>query len=385
MTQIRMPAAFVRGGTSKGVIVRREDIPEDPELRDQIFLRLLGSPDPYLRQIDGLGGASSSTSKVAIISPSSRDDCDVDYLIGQVDIEHPLVDYSSNCGNLSSAVGPYAIRAGLVTPRDGITEVRIWQENTSRRIIAHVPTLNGQPLEEGDYQIDGVRGTGARIDLEFINPGGSAFGRLLPTGNLTDMVEVPGIGAIETSIVDAAMVMAFVRAVDVGLVGTELRPEIDGDVAVLTRLEAIRGAVAVKLGLCANSTEAALVTPALPKIAFVSPPQSHRVAGGRNIASTQVDLVARGMSMGRLHHAYEVTGSIATAAAAALPGTLVNQIAGFEPSPFRLVRIGHTSGSIEVGIRGRAGEDFEITSATLGRTARLIMEGTAYLPSLNAI
>lgn len=371
----------MRGGTSKGVIVRREDLPKDSESRDRMFLQLLGSPDPYLRQIDGLGGASSSTSKVVIIGPSSREDCDVDYCVAQVDIEHPLVDYSSNCGNLSSAVGPYAIRAGLVAPQDGITEVRIWQENTSRRIIARIPTRGGVPVEEGSYQIDGVRGTGARIDLEFLDPAGSAFGRLLPTGNLIDTADVPGIGPIEVSVVDASMVMAFVRAEDLGLAGTELKAAVDADPAVLARLEAVRGAVAVRLGLCTDPGTAESKTPALPKIAFVSPPRDHRVAGGQTILSTQIDLIARGVSMGRLHHAYEVTGSIATAAAAALPGTIVNKVAQLEPALFQLVRIAHASGVIEVGIRRQEGETSKIASATLGRTSRLIMEGTAYLPA----
>lgn len=383
MALMKIAAAYVRGGTSKGVIVRREDLPEDAALRDQMLLHLLGSPDPYLRQIDGLGGASSSTSKVAIIGPSAREDCDVDYCIAQVDIEHPIVDYSSNCGNLSSAVGPYAIRTGLVAPQEGITEVRIWQENTSRCIIARIPTRGGVPIEEGNYHIDGVRGTGARIDLEFLDPAGSAFGRLLPTGNLVDTVDALDIGPIEVSVIDASMVMAFVRAEDLGLIGTELKATIDADPTALARLEAVRGAVAALLGLCTDPREAGLKTPALPKIAFVSPPRDHRVAGGQAVSSTQADLIARGVSMGQLHHAYEVTGSIATAAAAALPGTIVNKAAGLEPAPFRLVRIAHASGLIEVGIRRQQGERSAIASATLGRTARLLMEGTAYLPAIS--
>lgn len=365
------------------MILRREDLPADQSLRDQMFLAILGSPDPYLRQIDGLGGASSSTSKVAIIAPSRRDDCDVDYLIGQVDVEHPIVDYSSNCGNLSSAVGPYAIRAGLVPPREGTTEVRIWQENTSRRIIAHVPTSGGFPLEEGDYAIDGVRGTGARIDLDFLDPAGSEFGRLLPTGNLMDVVDVPGLGKIETSVVDASMVMAFVRAEDVGLAGTELKPVIDADTSVLARLEAVRGGVAVLLGLCSDPKDAALISPALPKIAFVSEAQDHMVGGGKLISASQIDLVARGVSMGRLHHAYEVTGSIATAAAAVLPGTIVNKVSKLQPMSLQKVRIGHASGQIEVGIRQQGGAEPSIASATLSRTSRLIMDGFVYVPSIH--
>lgn len=380
MSPTTIAAAYMRGGTSKGVFLRGADIPSDTALRDQMFLRLLGSPDPYLRQMDGLGGATSSTSKVVVITPSQRDDCDVDYLVGQVDIGTPLVDYSSNCGNLSSAVGPYAIRAGFVTPQEGITQVRIWQVNTSRRIVAHVPTRGGVPVEEGDYAIDGVPGTGAKIDLEFHDPSGSTFGRLLPTRNLRDRIEVPGIGTVEVSVIDASMVMAFISAEDVGLTGTELKSTIDGDNTILARLEAVRGAIAVELGVCSRPGDAASHSPALPKIAFVSPPREHVVAGGKTITSSEVDLIARGVSMGRLHHAYEVTGSIATAVAAAIPGTVVNEIARLDAPSSQLVRIGHASGVIEVTVRQQANEPQEIVSATLGRTARLIMDGTAYLP-----
>ena len=381
MTTIKIPAGYMRGGTSKGLLVRREDLPADPEVRDSLLSFLLGSPDPYLRQIDGLGGATSSTSKVAIISPSAREDCDVDYLVGQVDIGQPLVDYSSNCGNLSSAVGPYAVRAGLVKPHAGITEVRIWQENTARRIIARVPTTGGQPEEEGDYEIDGVRGTGALIELEFLDPAGTAFDCLLPTGNVIDTIDVPGHPALEISVIDCGMVMSFVRAADIGLIGTELKLTLDANAAVLAHLEAIRGAVAVKLGLCSEPELAATVSPALPKIAIISAPQDHKVAGGRLIAASDIDLVARGISMGVTHHAYEVTGAIATASAACIPGTLVNLVSGLEPALTRTVRIGHASGKIEVGIRLQHEIGGQVVSATLGRTARLLMEGTTFLPA----
>lgn len=380
MTHKKIPAVFMRGGTSKGVFLRGEDLPYDTAERDRMFSGLLGSPDPYLRQIDGLGGATSSTSKVVAISPSTREDCDVDYLIGQVDIGSTLVDYSSNCGNLSSAVGPYAIRAGLVAPKEGVTEVRIWQVNTSRRIIARVPTRGGLPVEDGDYEIDGVRGSGARIDLEFIDPAGSAFGQLFPTGNTKDTVEVPGLDTVEFSVVDASMVMAFVRAKDIGLEGIELKPAIDSDDNLLARLEAVRDAIAVRLGV-SEPGQAVHMSPALPKLAFVTSPREHAVAGGRLVTPSQIDLIARGVSMGRLHHAYEVTGSIATAVAAAIPGTIVHEIAGQSPQNPRLVRIGHASGLIDVRVLRQSNDAAAIISATLGRTARLIMDGTAYIPS----
>ncbi|MCP1315152.1 2-methylaconitate cis-trans isomerase PrpF family protein [Halomonas sp. 707D7] len=381
MTHTSLPAAFVRGGTSKGVIVRREDLPADPARRDALLLALMGSPDPYGKQMDGLGGASSSTSKVALVSASSRDDCDVDYLVAQVDVERPIVDYSANCGNLSSAIGPYALRAGLVAPREGITEVRIWQENTARRIIARVPVEQGVPVETGEYRIDGVRGSGARIDLEFLDPAGSAFDTLLPTGRVIETIDVPGLDALDISVIDAGMVMVFVRAEDLGLSGTESKADVDARPALLAHLEAIRGAVATRLGLCARADDAEAATPALPKIAFVGPRVTHRVVGEQTIEAEAIDLVARGVSMGKLHHAYEVTGSIATAAAAVLKGSIVQQVAGLAPAACQRVRIGHASGVIDVMVRTTPGATPALVSATLGRTSRLLMEGTVHVPS----
>ncbi|MBP5980783.1 MAG: putative methylaconitate Delta-isomerase PrpF [Halomonas sp.] len=380
MTTISVSAAFVRGGTSKGLIILREDLPAGPAQRDALLLALMGSPDPYGKQMDGMGGASSSTSKVALVGASARDDCDVDYLIAQVDVERPIVDYTANCGNLSSAIGPYALRAGLVEPQEGITEVRIWQENTARRIIAHVPVEQGIPVEAGEYCIDGVRGSGARIDLEFVDPAGSSFGTLLPTGCIVDTVDVPGVGVLEVSVIDAGMVMAFVRAEDLGLSGTESKADVDARPELLSRLEAIRGAVAIRLGLCTRADDAAAATPALPKIAFVSRGVTHRVVGEQTIEADAIDLVARGVSMGKLHHAYEVTGSIATAAAAVLEGSIVNQMARLAPAACQRVRIGHASGVIEVNIRSVQGHSPSILSVTLGRTSRLLMEGTVYVP-----
>lgn len=380
MPQKKIPAVFVRGGTSKGIIFNADDLPDDQAERDRIFLETLGSPDPYGRQIDGLGGASSSTSKAAVVSRSSRPDCDVDYLVGQVDIREPVVDYSSNCGNLSSAIGPYAINRGMVSTVDGVTEVRIWQVNTGRKIIARVPTRDGVPLERGDYIIDGVARSGARIDLQFFDPAGSSTGKLLPTGNLRDELTVPGFGRLTVSIIDAALTVVFVRAEDLGLTATELKPRIDADPEMLRTLEAIRGAAAVLLGIVSEVSLASQVSPALPKVAFVAPPRAYMSAGGQPVAEGDIDLAARIVSMGALHHAYEVTGAIATAVAAVLPGTVVNQACGLPEVPEQQVRIGHTSGKISVGVRLRKDHNlWSVDYATLGRNTRVIMEGHVHI------
>ncbi len=381
MAQTSIPAVFVRGGTSKGLIFDAADLPDDGAARDRILLDALGSPDPYGRQIDGLGGASSSTSKAAIVSRSARPDCDVDYLVGQVEIREPIVDYSSNCGNLSSAIGPYAIDHGLVAATGDLTEVRIWQVNTGRRIVARVPTKDGRPVEAGDYEIDGVARPGARIDLRFFDPAGSSTGKLLPTGNLRDELVIPGRGALEVSIVDASLTVVFVRAADLGLTATELKPQIDSDPGVLRTLEAIRGQAAVTLGVVADASRAVKVSPALPKVAFVAPPRGYVAASGRAVDAGRVDLNARIMSMGALHHAYEVTGAIATAVAAALPGTVVADVCALGGGFEKEVRIGHTSGTIAVGVSLEAGTDgLTVRSASLGRTTRVIMRGSVLVP-----
>jgi 2-methylaconitate cis-trans-isomerase PrpF len=382
MPPLKIPAVFMRGGTSKGIIFNARDLPSDIVLRDRILLGALGSPDPYRRQIDGLGGATSSSSKAVVISKSQREDCDVDYLVGQVDIAEPVVDYSSNCGNLSAAVGPYAINTGLVAANGDVTEVRIFQVNTNRRIIARVPTRGGLVVEDGDYRIDGIARSGARVDLRFLDPGGGGTGRLFPTGNVTDTVNVPGHGPITVTIIDAGLIAAFVKAPDLGLSGTELKPAIDPDEKILKLLEAIRGEVAVLLGMSPDASSASRCAPILPRIAFVAPPQDYLAAGGRNISGKDIDVVARAISGGVLHHAYEVTGAIATAAAAAIPGTIVNQVGNFSPAASREVRIGHTSGTISVGIDlSKRDGAWHVDCATLGRTARTIMEGVVYLPA----
>lgn len=379
---LQVPAVFMRGGTSRGVFFRQSDLPDDPQMRDRILLRVLGSPDKYRRQIDGIGGASSSTSKAAIISPSSRPDCDVDYLIAQVDIEAPVVDYSSNCGNLASAVGPFAIRKGLVSPVEGRTVVRIWQVNTQRRIVAHVPTSDGEPIEEGNYAIDGVTYPGAEVRLDFENPGASSTPALLPTGNAIDELDVPGFGRLSVSMVDAAQITVFVRAADIGLDGTELKPRIDGDKQILQLLEAIRRQAAHHLGLVWNDGEQMAISDASPKIAFVGPAKAYLASNGRQVGADDADFLARILSMGALHHAYEVSGAIATAAAAMIPGTIVSMAAGWSAVPEREVRIGHVSGVIQ--IRGHVTKDggtWSMPRATLSRTSRRLMEGHVFVPS----
>lgn len=378
----KLPAVFMRGGTSKGVFFHSKDLPADPSSRDRALLHVLGSPDPYGRQIDGLGGATSSTSKVAIIGPSARPDCDVDYLVGQVEIKLPSVDYSSNCGNLAAAVGPFAIEEELVAASEPVTEVRIWQANIRRRIIARVPTLAQMPVEEGTYSIDGIARSGAEITLDFLDPGGSATAGLLPTGRVVDTLEISGLGSVRVSLVDATLPTVFVKAADVGLTGTELKGRIDDDAELLGRLEAIRSHSAVLFGLSKTAEAASRHMPAVPKIAFVAPHQGYRASDGRHVEKESVDLVARILSMGMLHHAYEVSGAVATAMAASIPGTIVNDVAQLPYERSRIVRIGHTSGTIAIGtVVERADGRWSAPSARLSRTARRIMEGYVSVPA----
>lgn len=379
---LEVPAVFMRGGTSRGVFFCQSDLPDDPQMRDRLLLRVLGSPDKYRRQIDGMGGASSSTSKAAIIGPSSRPDCDVDYLIAQIDIEQPVVDYSSNCGNLASSVGPFAIRKGLVSPVEGLTIVRIWQVNTRRRIVAYVPTSGGEPVEEGDYSIDGVTYPGAPVRLDFEKPDASSTPALLPTGSPIDELDVPGFGRLSVSMVDAAQITVFVRATDIGLDGTELKARIDGDKQILELLEAIRRQAAHRLGLVSNEEGQVTISDATPKIAFVGPAKSYLASNGRKVSVGDIDIVARIMSMAALHHAYEVTGAIATAAAAMIPDTIVSAAAGWSVLPEREVRIGHVSGIISIQGHVRINNGvWSMPLATLGRTSRRLMDGQVFVPS----
>jgi len=381
MPPVAFPATFMRGGTSKGVFFRDGVLPADPALRDAILLAVLGGPDQYKRQIDGLGGASSSTSKAVIVGPSRRPDADVDYLFGQVSIDRAFVDYSGNCGNLSGAVGPYAIAQGLVPAVEGITVVRIWQVNTNRLIIAHVPVRGGQPLEEGTFHLDGVPTPGAEIVVDFVDPGGSLTGALLPTGNVVDVLDVADVGRVRATLLDAATAMVFVHAADLGLTGTEQRQQVDADAALLARVEAIRAAGAVAMGLAATVEEATANRPGTPKIAFVSPPRAHVAAGGATIATDEIDFVARCFSMGTMHHAFVATGAVAAAVAAVLPGTVVNEVAPLGSRGSATVRFAHASGVVRIGaaVEQRNGTSTAST-VRVSRTARRIMHGEVFVP-----
>lgn len=375
-----IPAAWMRGGTSKGLFFRGDVLPADAATRDCLLLRAIGSPDPFGRQIDGVGGATSSTSKVVLVSRSARSDCDVDYLFGAVAIDAPLIDYSGSCGNLVAAVGPFAIEEGLVEPREGTTLVRIWQANTGKRILAHVPVRGGEPVVDGECRMDGVPFAGAEIRVEFLDPGGASAGALLPTGRARDLLEVPGVGRIEATLLDAGNPTVFVRAADLGLTATELPAAVDGDAALLARLEAIRAAGAVAMGLAASAEAATRERPATPKIAFVAPPRSYVSSAGVTMSAVDIDISARILSMGRLHHAFTGTGSVALAAAAALPGTIPAEVARAVPAGTPLA-IGHTSGRLEVGAVVACVEGaWRVEKAVMRRTARRLMSGAVLLP-----
>lgn len=378
--QVRIPAVYMRGGTSKAVFFRENHLPKDPEMRDRVIMAAYGSPDPNRRQIDGMGGAVSTTSKVAIISPSKDPNYDVNYYFGQVAIDKPKIGYQGNCGNISSAVGPYAIDEGLVNVEEPITTVRIYQKNTKKLIIAEVPIRDGLYNEEGDYAIDGIPGTGGKVTLHFVNPGGSVTGRLLPTGNVTDAIEVPGIGKITISIIDAANPVVFVGAKDIGLKGTEIS-EIDGSAEIRQKLEAIRSRGAVMLGLASSPEEASEISQDVPKMAFVSEPQDYTAVTGRNISKDEVDIVGRIMSMGTLHKAYAVTGAICTAGAAKIEGTVLHELLSKGALETKEIRLGHPGGIILVGVEvDKEGNSFEYKEAVLGRTARRLMDGYVYVP-----
>jgi methylitaconate Delta-isomerase len=377
MDQDRIRCAFIRGGTSKGAFLLAKDLPSDPTLRDQIILAIYGSPDP--RQIDGLGGADSLTSKVAIISTSPRDDADIDYTFGQVSINSQLIDYKGNCGNMSSGVGPFAVDEGLVPAVEPITQVRIYNTNTKKIIVADVPVKDGKALVEGDCSIDGVPGTGSRIMLDFLDSGGSVTGKLLPTGNVIDTINVEG-RSYTVSFVDAANPAVFVHAEEVGLRGTELASEIDGNSALLEELERIRSAAAERLGFVADRRDGTRLSPAVPKMTIVSRPQRYMSSKGEIITEDSIDLTARIMSMQKAHKAYAVTGAVVTAAAARIPGTVVNEVYR-QREGSNLVRIGHTSGrfTLEIIVEERE-EGIYLKRAAVERTARRIMDGYVYVP-----
>jgi len=376
--QLKIPAVYMRGGTSKAVFFHENHLPKDLEIRDRVIQAAYGSPDPNRRQIDGMGGAVSTTSKVAIISPSKDPDYDVNYNFGQVAIDKPLIDYQGNCGNISSAVGPFAIDEGLVNTEEPITKVRIFQKNTKKRIIAEVPVKDGLYNEEGDYHIDGVPGTGGKIALHFYNPEGSVTGKLLPTGKVMDIIEFPGIGKIAISIVDAANPVVFVRANDLGLKGTEIY-EIDSSSEIRDKIEAIRSRAAVMIGLAATPEKASEVSQAVPKIAFVSETQDYKTVTGRTIKKHEIDIVVRIMSMGTLHKAYAVTGAVCTAGAAKIKGTVVQEM--LKKNDTEKVRLGHPGGIMDIEAKVEKKEHtYYFKEAVVNRTARRLMEGYICIP-----
>jgi 2-methylaconitate cis-trans-isomerase PrpF len=378
--QNRIPAVLMRGGTSKGLFFHANHLPPDPGLRDALLLAAYGSPDPNRRQIDGVGGAVSTTSKVAIISPSASPDYDVVYNFGQVSIDRPLVDFKGNCGNISSAVGPFAVDEGLVAATEPVTRVRIHQINTDKLIVAEVPVKDGRFDEAGDYEIAGVPGRGGKIILRFSDPGGSLTGKLFPTGNVKDNLDVPGLGHIELTIIDAANPVVLVPAAALDLEGTKIE-KIDSSENIKEQLERIRCAVAVEIGLAGTIEEATQRSQAVPKIAWVSAPKSYQTLGGKAVDVTEVDLVARMMSMGTLHKSFAVSGAVATAGAARIPGTVVHDLMSPEASKKEIMRLGHPGGIIEVGaIVKETRGNFNYKEAILGRTARRLMEGNVLVP-----
>jgi hypothetical protein len=386
--QIRIPATYMRGGTSKGVFFRLQDLPERAqvpgEARDRLFMRVIGSPDPYAAHIDGMGGATSSTSKCVILSKSSRPDHDVDYLYGQVSIDKAFVDWSGNCGNLSTAAGAFAIHAGLVDParipQDGSCVVRIWQANIGKTIIAHVPVSEGRVQETGDFELDGVTFPSAEIVLEFIDPSedGEGGGSMFPTGNLVDDLEVPGVGVFKATMITAGIPTVFVNAGEIGYTGTELREAINTDPKQLERFEKIRVAGALRMGLI-KAPEEALKRQHTPKIAFVAKPKDYQASSGKTIKASDIDLLVRALSMGKLHHAMMGTAAVAIGTAAAIPGTLVNLAAG--GGERTAVRFGHPSGTLRVGAEAKqVNGEWTVTKAIMSRSARVLMEGWVRVP-----
>lgn len=379
--QRKIPCTVMRGGTSRALFFKEADLPPDPIVRDRVIMAAFGSPDPYGRQINGLGGATSTTSKVAVISPREGEKNTVNYTFGQVSITSSLIDRKGNCGNISSAVGPFAIDEGMVEVEEPVTTVRIYNTNTKKYIVARVPVKNGKAVVEGDYAIAGIPGTGARISLEFEHPGGSVTGKLLPTGNPTDILNAGGFGEFTASIVDAANPVVFVRASDLGLQGIELPREVDGNLELLAKIESIRAAAAVRIGLADTPEEATRKSPAVPKIAFVSPPSYYTTLSGTNVMAADVDLVARIMSMGKLHAAYAITGAICTAGAAKIEGSVVWEMVRGEKRQASLVHLGHPSGTLEVEVdMVKSGETWEYVKGTVFRTARRLMDGFVYVP-----
>lgn len=388
LPQVKVPATYIRGGTSKGVFFRLQDLPEPCQVpgaaRDRLFMRVIGSPDPYAAHIDGMGGATSSTSKCVILSKSSQPDHDVDYLYGQVSIDKAFVDWSGNCGNLSTAAGAFAIHAGLVDPSripdNGTCVVRIWQANIQKTIIAHVPVTSGQVQETGDFELDGVTFPAAEIMLEFLDPSddGEEGGSMFPTGNLVDDLDVPGVGTFKATMITAGIPTIFVNAQDIGYTGAELREAINGDPEQLARFEKLRIAGALRMGLIKTPEEAA-TRQHTPKIAFVAPAKNYVTSSGKEVQAGDIDLLVRALSMGKLHHAMMGTAAVAIGTAAAIPGTLVNLAAG--GGERSAVRFGHPSGTLRVGAEARQVDgQWQVTKAIMSRSARILMEGVVRVP-----
>lgn len=387
--QIKIPATYMRGGTSKGVFFSLKDLPEAAQVpgpaRDALLLRVIGSPDPYDKQIDGMGGATSSTSKTVILSKSIKADHDVDYLFGQVSIDKPFVDWSGNCGNLSAAVGSFAVSNGLVDasriPHNGIAVVRVWQANIGKTIIAHVPITNGEVQETGDFELDGVTFPAAEVQLEFLDPAAEeegAGGSMFPTGNLIDDLEVPGVGTFKATMINAGIPTIFVNAQDIGYKGTELQGAINGDPKALLMFETIRAYGALRMGLISNVDEAAK-RQHTPKVAFVAKPADYVASSGKAIAAGDVDLLVRALSMGKLHHAMMGTAAVAIGTAAAISGTLVNLAAGGVER--NAVRFGHPSGTLRVGAEAsQVNGEWTVNKAIMSRSARVLMEGFVRVP-----
>ena len=395
--QIKIAATYMRGGTSKGVFFRLQDLPKAAQVagpaRDALLLRVIGSPDAYGKQIDGMGGATSSTSKTVILSPSTQTDHDVDYLFGQVAIDKPFVDWSGNCGNLTAAVGAFAISNGLIDtariPHNGICTVRIWQANIGKTIIAHVPITQGEVQETGDFELDGVTFPAAEVQIEFMNPaadedansnGGS--GSMFPTGNVVDVLEVPGIGSFKATMINAGIPTIFINAEDLGYTGTELQDDINSDTAALAKFETIRAYGAVRMGLISHIDEA-ITRQHTPKVAFVAKPKAYVSSSGKPVNTDDIDLLVRALSMGKLHHAMMGTAAVAIGTAAAIPGTLVNLAAGGDTKgKIDAVRFGHPSGTLRVGAEASMVDgEWTVVKAIMSRSARVLMEGFVRVPS----
>ena len=387
--QIKIPATYLRGGTSKGVFFRLQDLPAQAQTpgaaRDALLMRVIGSPDPYGKQIDGMGGATSSTSKTVIVSKSTKPDHDVDYLFGQVSIDKAFVDWSGNCGNLSAAVGPFAISSGLIDakqlPQNGMAIVRIWQANISKTIIAHVPMVNGAVQETGDFELDGVTFPAAEVQLEFMDPAAEeegGGGAMFPTGHVIDELDVPGVGKLQATMINAGIPTIFIKADAIAYTGTELQEAINSDSKALAMFETIRAHGALRMGLIKHIDEAA-TRQHTPKVAFVAPPKDYTSSSGKQVKASDIDLLVRALSMGKLHHAMMGTAAVAIGTAAAIPGTLVNLAAG--GGEREAVRFGHPSGTLRVGAQAsQVNGEWSVKKAIMSRSARVLMEGWVHVP-----